>query len=117
MESLRQETVLATLRVERTEEPEFVFGDWAADVNASVNLGEPVRRRTRVREVLCVAHQALGCEITKSVAVKLVRSRLGDDVEDAAGRFAVLSTISARFDFDFLHELEREVRTRSAKGR
>src|ERR1044071_2677038 len=116
-EGLGQEEVLATLRIERAEEPELVFLDRAADVESGVNLGEAVRSRAEEREVLRLAHQALGREKAEGIAAKVIATALGHDVENTARALAILSAVSARLDFDFLHELEREVRTRSAKGR
>ena len=51
-ERLGQEVVLALLRVERAEEPEFVFGDWTANVDAGVDFREAIRRSAGERKLL-----------------------------------------------------------------
>src|SRR2546428_924121 len=38
MERLSQEIVLASLRIESTEEPQFVLLDWTTDVESGVNF-------------------------------------------------------------------------------
>src|SRR5687767_11359769 len=116
MECLRQEEVLALLRVESTEKPKLVPLDWAADVKTGVNLGEAVRSRAGEREVLGLAHQALGSDIPERIAAELVATALGDNVENSACALTVLSAVSAGLDFNFLHKLKRQVRTRSAES-
>src|SRR5438876_7682744 len=111
MERLRQEIVLALLRIESAEEPQFVLLDWTTYVESGVNFGEAVRGRTRERKLLGGAHEALRSEVTKRVAAKFVATALGDHVENTAGALAILSAISTSLDFDFLHKLEGEVRT------
>src|SRR5262249_55190867 len=78
---------------------------------------EAVGRRTGEREVVYAAHHSLAGEVSKHVTVKLIAAALGDDVEDAARRLAILGAERASLDFDFLHELERKVRTAAAKCR
>ena len=49
--------------------------------------------------------------------MKFIATALGDDVENTTGRLAVFSTIGAGFDFNFLHELERQVGAGSTERR
>ena len=67
-------------------------------------------------KLLGLANQALGREVAKRVTVELVATALGDDVEDAAGGLAILGAVGTGLDFNFLHELERQVRARSAES-
>ena len=46
-----------------------------------------------------------GVVVDEAVSVKFVAARLGDDVDDAAERPAVLRLVAAGLDFDFLDEL------------
>ena len=85
MESLSQIVVGAVLRIERAEEPKLVLLDRTADVAADVGFGKTIGGRAGERKVLNFAHQALGRSITKQIAVKLVATTLGDNVENAAG--------------------------------
>src|SRR6185503_19584127 len=58
-EGLRQEEVIAPLRVERNEEPQLIFPDGAADITADVYLREAVRGGSRERQVPGPANQSL----------------------------------------------------------
>src|SRR5207302_6442690 len=97
VERLRQEEVLALLRVKRAEEPELVLLDRAADVEAGVHLGEAVRGRAGERDGrgLHGADEARRREIDEGVAADGVRAALCDDVEDAARGVAEVSAVSA----------------------
>ena len=114
-QSLRQKEILSALRIECAEEPYLIFLDRSADVEASVNLREALRNRTREGRKLHVANQAPGGKEGKGITGNRVAAGFRDDVEDAARRLAVLSAISAGLNLYFLHELERKVRARSAK--
>ncbi len=49
--------------------------------------------------------------------MKFVAAALGNNVEDAAGRFTIFSTVRAGFDLDLLNKLERKICARTAKSR
>src|SRR2546423_6025149 len=115
MERLGQEEILATLRIKCAKEPKLVLLDWAADIDACIDFGKTVWRRTNERELLRAADQTLSGEIAKRVAGKFVTTTLSDDVKNTAGRFAIFRTISAGLDFDFLHKLKRQVSARATE--
>ena len=115
MKLLRQEVVLALLRVERSEEPEFVFRDRAADVEAGVNFREAIRRRADERKLLGLTDETLGAEVSEGITVKFVTAALGDNVENSTRAATIFRTVGAGLDFNFLHELEGKVRTRTTE--
>src|SRR5436190_20412266 len=117
MELLGQEIILALLWIECTEEPKLVLRNWSTDIAACVELREPVWSRTDERKFFCISNQTLGCEIAKSIAVKFVTAALGDDVKNTTSAATILSAVRASFDFNFLHKLERKIRTRATEGR
>ena len=84
-ECLRQIIVRAELRIESRKERQSVFDDRAADIDTGVDFRKSVRGKAGEREVLGVADKALGCRISKNVAVKFVAARFGDDVENTTG--------------------------------
>src|SRR5258706_8816003 len=103
--------------MEAANNPSLSFNGGPADAAADICFREAVTGSSGEREVLYRAPQAFGSSIAKKVAVKLITTALGDDVEDTAGRLAVLGAVSTRLDFHFLHKLERQVRARSTESR
>src|SRR5262245_56171553 len=116
-ECLSQEVILASLRVESAEEPELIFLDRPAQIEAAVEFRKPVRRGAGFREELGLSRELLWVAVEEGVAVKLVAAALGDDVEEAAGSLADIGSVSACLDLDLLHELKRQIRARPAEAR
>src|SRR5258707_8789005 len=104
MKHLRQEVVLALLWVECAKEPELVFLNRSAHVDAAIDLRKALGRRPGERKLICITNQPLRGKVTESVAVDFVAATLGDDVENTAGRSAILGAVRAGLDFNFLHE-------------
>src|SRR5436190_15411868 len=118
VEGLSQKLILAHLRVERTEEPKLVPLDRTADVESGIDIREFARRCSDQRKSACfdVSHEALGSQVAKDIAVKVVTAALGDNVKDTTGRSAILSTKRTGLDLNFLNEFERKISSRAAKG-
>ena len=111
-EGLSKEVVLASLRIECTKEPKFVFGNRTTNVKTGVNFGKTVGRRTRVSRSSSVSRTKLfGLKKYKCITADFVRSALRDHVENTAGGLSILGAVGTCFDLDFLHELKRQVRT------
>ncbi len=92
------------------EEPEMVLQDVAAEGGAEVELVEPLERpEVRLVLVLVVRLQRVVVVIDERLAVVVVAAGLRDDVDDAAGRAAVLGLVPARLDVELLDELVVEL--------
>ncbi len=91
------------------EEPDAVLDQEAAEIGAVILLGETgdgaVARRHRLRLGL----QRVVVVVAEGVAVERIAARLGDHVDDGAGRAAELRRIAAALDVDRLDELEVEL--------
>ena len=94
--------------VVRAEEPEAIFQKVAADVGAVVGSREADRNALgrNLVEVLVLRLEAVVVPVAEHVAVELVASGLGDDVEDAALGAGVLGLVASGLDLHFLDELE-----------
>src|SRR6266576_5235089 len=116
MKLLSQEIVLALLRVKGTKEPNLVFLDWSTDIKTCIDFGKSVRSSARERKLIGLAYEALRREIAKGVAVTLVTTTLGNDVENTTRAAPIFCAEGAGLYFHFLNELERKVGARSAEG-
>ena len=112
---LCQVKVLPPLRVESSEKPELVLHDGSADIAAHVLLRKAVGCRSSKREVLHPTYHARAGEESEHITGNTVASALRNNVEDTAGGLAVFGAVRTSFDFNFLHKLKRQVRTRSAE--
>ena len=101
-------------RVEADVEPQLVLDDRTtelrADVVAVVEVALAVDRAAFALDGLRRGDQRRGRRIAEHRAAELVRARLGHDVDDAAGRAAVLGVVAAGDDLGLVDELVREVR-------
>src|SRR6266508_4695823 len=102
--------------VVRGEEPEAVLEEVAAEVRPVIgrldvlesaeSRGHPaVVQESVVCFELLLGAEALGSVVGEDVAMKLVATGLGDDVDDAAGGPAKLGLVAAGLDLDLLDEL------------
>jgi hypothetical protein len=106
----RRDRLVVGDAVVRAEEPDAVLEEEAAEVRAVIPLvlsrrqGAGERIRIVGREDL-VGAQPRAVVASEHAARKLVAARLRDDVDDAAGRVAVLRAIAVGLDLDLLDEL------------
>ncbi len=91
------------------EEPEPILDDVAAEVDAEVLALVAVDGAGGGDDRVGARLQRVVVEVGEDVALELVAARLGDDVDHAAGRAAVLGLVAAGLDVDRLHELEVEL--------
>src|SRR5436309_5284541 len=94
---------------ERDEIERLVPGERSADRAAGL-LPVEVGERSAVRRLRGEPFDAL---VMKQTALDLVGSRLGDDVDDAAGRVAELGARAGRDHLELLDRLERDVDRRA----
>src|SRR4030095_3474369 len=113
---LGQEVVLALLGIESAKEPNLVLSNWSTYVNTGVDFGEAVRRRAEEGEVVRITNETLRRKVTKCITMEFITTTLGDDVENTTRAATILGTIGTSLDLDFLHKLERQVRTRTTES-
>ena len=101
--------VRSELRVECRKEGQAVLDDRTADVAAGIEFRISVRSNARERKIFCRPDKTLRQTVCKNIAVIVVAARFGDDVENAAGRKALISSKGAGLDLDFLNKLERQI--------
>jgi hypothetical protein len=94
--------------VVRGEEPELVLDDPATQAEPDVGPVVAVQAhplKVVVGSDLLIGAEAEGVVVDEGVAMKLVTTRLRDDVDHAAERPSVFRLIPAGLDLDFLDEL------------
>src|SRR5256886_11082176 len=67
------------LRIKGAKEPKLVLDDRTTDIAAEIHFREAIGSRTREREILHVADQALGCRSEERRVGKECRSRWSPD--------------------------------------
>src|ERR1700730_8553118 len=91
--------------VETSEEKDFVFLDGTADGASDLLLAVV---RLEGEEGIGGAEGAVAEEV-ESGAVPVIRSRLGDDVDDRSARAPEFSAIGVGRDSEFLHDFGRKL--------
>src|SRR5262249_57792227 len=96
--------------VDRAKKQKLALNYWTTNITANIGFRKAIGGRSGEWKVFHFAHQAFRGAVAKDVAVKFVSTALGNHVKDSAGRLAIFSAVGARFNFDFLHKLERQIR-------
>jgi hypothetical protein len=82
-EGLRKVRIFPSLWIECSKKPKLVLLKCATQIKACINLRETVRSRSCKRKILSFTNHPLGSEVRKDIAVQVIPSTLGEDIENA----------------------------------